>query len=196
MVKQIKDGFRLNKSSLPKNFPTHLHPSNFWEELGRTIGAFGFLENTLARAIYAFTGTKEKEMAESEVQAALESWYKKLEKSLLDPLSNLIDVYAKSVKEHDLSDIDRFGNFIIELRKITVFRNVLCHGAWLEPSDEQGGSIPLFAHPKKGVWETRIDVKMLICIRKAVSDHAIFIMDSVHQLGFQFPGTVGPLKKI
>ena len=35
----------IDKDSLPDRFPTHLHESVFWEELGRTIATFGLLED-------------------------------------------------------------------------------------------------------------------------------------------------------
>jgi len=48
----------VNIEELPTGFPTHKHPSEFWEALGRTVATFGFLEETLGKAIFAFTATR------------------------------------------------------------------------------------------------------------------------------------------
>jgi hypothetical protein len=40
---------------LPPSFPTQAHAPAFWEALGRAVATFGFLEETLGKAIFAFT---------------------------------------------------------------------------------------------------------------------------------------------
>ncbi|MCI0466534.1 MAG: hypothetical protein L0Y57_05950, partial [Beijerinckiaceae bacterium] len=44
--------FKLDCDKLPAQFPTHLHPPAFWEALGRVVATFGFLEETLGKAIF------------------------------------------------------------------------------------------------------------------------------------------------
>jgi len=41
----------VNRDALPKMYPTHRHEPIFWENLGRVVATFGFLEETLAKAI-------------------------------------------------------------------------------------------------------------------------------------------------
>jgi hypothetical protein len=53
---------------LPTQFPSHLRDQRFWEELGRTIATFGFLEEVLAKAILLLRGTRE--YREDEIRAA------------------------------------------------------------------------------------------------------------------------------
>ncbi len=50
--------YGIHHDALPAHYPTHLHDATFWESLGRAVATFGFLEEVLARAIFAFTGTK------------------------------------------------------------------------------------------------------------------------------------------
>ena len=57
----------------------------FWENLGRTIATFGFLEEVLGKAIFAFTATTR--YPESEVEAAFEKWLPTLERALIDQLA-------------------------------------------------------------------------------------------------------------
>lgn len=56
---------------LPPGFPTHGHAPAFWEALGRAVATFGFLEETFAKAIFAFTGMRE--ISEEQITAAYES---------------------------------------------------------------------------------------------------------------------------
>lgn len=43
---------------LPLGFPTHRHSSDFWQALGRAVATFGFLEETLGKAIFSFTAMR------------------------------------------------------------------------------------------------------------------------------------------
>lgn len=52
-------GFVVDIDKLPANFPTHRHDPAFWEALGRTVATFGFLEEVLGKAIFAFTATRD-----------------------------------------------------------------------------------------------------------------------------------------
>ena len=85
----------IDLGALPKMFPTHKHEPMFWESLGRAVATFGFLEETLGKAIFAFTATKP--YSEEEIQKAYENWLPKLQNALSDQLWNLIESYGKAV---------------------------------------------------------------------------------------------------
>ena len=72
------------KDQLPPSFPTHLHSPEFWEQLGRTIATYGFLEEVLGRAIFAFTATRA--YSPEEIDAAYQAWLPQLERALTDQL--------------------------------------------------------------------------------------------------------------
>lgn len=87
--------------ALPANFPTHRHEAVFWEKVGRTVATFGFLEEVLGKATFAFTVRKQHAASESE--EAFEAWLEKpegLEGALMDPLTGLIDRLARAVEEY------------------------------------------------------------------------------------------------
>src|SRR5947209_8488671 len=90
--------FQADFDKLPVQFPTHLHPAEFWEALGRVVATFGFLEETLGKAIFSFTATLQ--YPETEIQAAYEKWLPTLQRALSDPLGGLIDSYGKAVREN------------------------------------------------------------------------------------------------
>lgn len=88
---------------LPAEFPTHRHSSDFWQALGRAVATFGFLEETLGKAIFSFTAMRS--YSEEDINEAYRVWLKTLERALSDPLGNLIDGYRKAVR--DFGDTSR-----------------------------------------------------------------------------------------
>ena len=93
--KQVR--YVIDQDALPEKYPTHKHEKAFWESLGRAVATFGFLEEVLSKAIFAFTATRPYN--EHEIQQAYSEWLPKLERTLIDPLGNLIDSYGKSVRD-------------------------------------------------------------------------------------------------
>jgi hypothetical protein len=185
--------FVVDIESLPPLFPTHLHDAIFWEALGRTIATFGFLEEVLGKAIFAFTATKL--YSESAVPAAFEKWLPTLERALIDPLAGLIDAYGKAVRSNPEATITNLDDLLNELRKASVIRNVLCHGSW-RPPDASGKSLPLFVNRQKEVWDTSIDILYLEQTQKAVTELVCEVVTTVTHMGWQFPGSRGPGKAI
>ena len=76
----------INQVKLPEMFPTHRHSPQFWEQLGRTIATYGFLQEVLGKAIFAFTATRN--YPETEIDAAYQAWLPQLERALTDQLWN------------------------------------------------------------------------------------------------------------
>lgn len=182
-------GFVIDKQKLPADFPTHKHAREFWEALGRAVATFGFLEDTLARAIFSFTGTRR--IPPDEEEAAFEKWLLTLEKALTDPLGGLINSYAKAVRANSCARTTNFDELVNALREAAVMRNVLCHGSWRAP-DKDGRSLPFFVNKKKGVFQTPMDVADLKQTQKAVAELICEVMSSVTVMGWQFPGSNGP----
>lgn len=179
----------IDVKNLPQEFPTHKHPSEFWEALGRTVATFGFLEETLGKAIFAFTATTD--FKENEIEEAYRKWIPKLEKALSDPLNGLIDSYAKAVRDNSSSTISNLDELIAELREAATIRNVLCHGSW-RPLDETGHSVPLYVNRKQEIFETPIGIPYFQMIQKCVVELAAGVVNSVTHMGWQFPGSNGP----
>jgi hypothetical protein len=117
---------------LPPHYPTQGHAPAFWEALGRTVATYGFLEEALGKAIFAFTGTRE--IPEEQAQAVYEKWLPKLEKALSDALGALIDSYGKAVRSNSSATITNLDELLTDLRQTAAIRNVLCHGAYLRIS--------------------------------------------------------------
>ena len=158
MEKPISNAFVVDIDNLPPLFPTHLHSTDFWEHLGRTVATFGLLEEVLGKAIFALTGTVPYD--ESKVQEAVEKWLPMLERALTDPLGNLIDAYGSAYRNHPKATIKNFDVLLKNLWEALATRNVLCHGSWRRP-DAEGKSLPLFVNRRKEIFCTAIDIGFL-----------------------------------
>ena len=175
--------------SLSKDFPTHRHSDDFWEELGRTVATFGFLEETLGKAIFSFTATRDVPDSDFDVEYA--KWILTLEKALSDPLGGLIDSYGKAVRSNTCATISNLDVLLTALRDASTVRNVLCHGSWRAP-DAEGRSIPLFVNKKNEVYDGAIDVAFLRQVRANAVELICGVMNTVTHMGWRFPGSSGP----
>jgi hypothetical protein len=185
--------FIVDLDNLPALFPTQRHSPIFWEALGRAVATFGFLEEMLGKAIFAFTATRQYQ--ESEIEAAYANWLPTLERALIDPLGNLIDLYGKAVRANSAATVENLDDLLRQLREASVIRNVLCHGSWSSPRAD-GSSLPLFVNRQKMVWDTPIDIPFLEKTQKAVAELGCAVITTVTHMGWQFPGSHGPGKTI
>lgn len=179
----------IDRSSLPTDFPTHLHTANFWESLGRTVATFGLLEDILCKAIFAFTATRP--YSDAEINEAYEQWLPKLQRALSDQLGGLIDTYGKSVREHPNANFSNLSELLDDMKAASKIRNVLCHGSWRCP-DQNGASIPFFVTRQNERFETPIDNAWLEQTRQHVVTLICAVISTVTHMGWQFPGSTGP----
>ena len=185
----MRQGSIINMDALPDKFPTHRHTSSFWESLGRAVATFGFLEEVLGKAIFAFTATHPYD--ENEVQQAYEEWVPKLERALTDPLGNLIDAYGKAVREHPGATVSNLEELLTNLRKASAIRNVLCHASWQLPNVSDG-SVPFFVSRRLEVVDSAMDCQSLDQVQRHVAELACSVINTVTAMGWQFPGSAGP----
>ncbi len=183
----------VDQNSLPDRYPTHRHDAAFWESLGRAVATFGFLEEILGKAIFSFTATRR--YSEAEIQQAYIEWLPKLERALIDPLGNLIDSYAKAVRDNPDTEIGNLNNLLDDLRNASKIRNILCHGSWMLP-DANGASIPFFMNRQKEIVDSAMDRESIDQLQRHAANLACAVINSVTQMGWQFPGSAGPGKTI
>ena len=193
MSTKPRNSYVVDQNALPDKFPTHAHDAAFWESLGRTIATFGFLEEVLSKAIFAFTATRPYE--EHEIQQAYLDWLPILEHALMDQLGNLITTYEKAVQDNPTAKIENLDELVKDLREASKIRNVLCHGSWGIPN-ANGASLPFFVNRKKEIFDTAIDCQFLDQVQQSVTELACVVINTVTHMGFQFPGSNGPGKPI
>ena len=180
----------INRSRLPAHFPTHRHTPDFWEALGRVVATFSFLEEVLGKAIFALTATR-RYNTRSEVNDAYDEWLRTLERALTDALGGLISEYDKSLRNYHQPTIINIDKLIKKLRMAAVYRNVVCHGSWHHP-EEDGASVPFFINKKKEVFEGSLNAEFLRNLQGDTVELICDVIDSVTEMGFQFPGSDGP----
>ncbi|WP_068819847.1 hypothetical protein [Phormidesmis priestleyi] len=185
--------YRVSQDGLPDKFPTHGHEAAFWESLGRAVATFGFLEEVLGKAIFAFTAMRA--YGEDQIDQAYAEWLPKLERALIDPLGNLIDTYGKAVRDNPDAAIENFDELLGDLRKASQMRNILCHGSWRLP-DKNGASIPFFVNRQKQIVDTAMDRQFMDQEQQQTVNLICAVINTVTSMGWQFPGSAGPGKAI
>jgi NAD-dependent SIR2 family protein deacetylase len=183
----------IDQDKLPPSFPTHRHSPQFWEQLGRTIATYGFLEEVLGKAIFAFTATRN--YSPDEINEAYQEWLPKLERALTDQLWNLAESYGAAARDNPATTTQNVDELVENIKRATAIRNVLCHGSWRTPN-ANGASMPLFVNRQKQVFDTEIDIAYLKQVQAHVVELACSVIDSITHMGWQFPGGAGRGKPI
>ncbi len=180
-----RHGHVIARERLPENFPTHGLDAEFCEHLGRSVAAFGFLEEVLGKAIFALTATRQ--YPKEEIQEQLDKWLATLKKALSDPLQNLIEKYLKELRNHQNCKIENILEFKEDLNQLPPIRNAFCHGSW-RTMDENGFAKPYYCDKRGNFWDTPVDVSYLKQVELATTGLAIQVIDTIIVMGFSFPG--------
>jgi hypothetical protein len=179
----------VDRNTLPALFPTHMHPPQFWEQLGRAVATFSFLERTLKGAIFVLQVTRT--YSDDEIERAYKEWQEKFGRVLGGQLGDLAEKYRNAVKENQNAAIANIDELVDEITKAKTIRNILCHASWGAPNDE-GGSMPFFITKNYEVCDTPIDVQFLFRVQAHVASLICDVFDTVTQMGYQFSGGGGP----
>ena len=167
-------------SKQPAQFPTHRHPPELWEQFGRAVASYGFLEEQLCHAIVAITGSKQ--VTEEHAVQELKVWTENSEKALFSPLGKLIVDYESAVKAHPNVKKLNAEQLVIDLKSVAAYRNPLCHGSWRAP-DEQGRSELFFVDRKLRQFQSTIDIQLLRQIQTELTRLICEVINSVVLLG-------------
>ena len=124
-----KQGHEIDPERMPSGWPTHLHPARFWEEIGRTVGTFAVLEDTLKRAYFAITATGTYQ-TEGQAEKAFADWERDLERSMNESLEKLGKRLVETLKADERYSAGRVDSIAQGFKAVTEWRNAVCHGAW------------------------------------------------------------------
>jgi hypothetical protein len=111
------------------------------------------------------------------------------------PLAVSLALMKKAVRANGDATMLNLQDLLSHLREAASRRNLICHGSWRIP-DDQGRSIPFYVDKKRGVWETPVGVAHLAQLRQHVAELSCAVVNSVTQMGYQFPGSKGPGKPV
>ena len=189
--------FQIDRERMPAQWPTHRIPSEFWEELGRTLGTLAFLEDCLKRANLAITATRTYRTVE-QAEDAFATWQQDLETSLNDTLGQLGKRLATAIRADKRYSADAVDAIEQRLKSIAEWRNALCHGAWVG-YDQDSGEVTL-RYWKKDEWRQRLSRTLsttdVATIRRKAVALTYEVVDAVTLQGIQFPGSTSPGKEI
>ncbi len=130
----------IDRSALPPDWPVNQGPADFWQELGKTVAAFGYLEHILASTCYALlaTGAKAAALLEADDHAAMRRWAERIMRSQIDPMHGLTSELNRVLREAGRGPHTLREDLVARLKELRLWRNALCHGAWL--SFDQDGA--------------------------------------------------------
>lgn len=190
-------GFEIDRARMPDEWPTHLFPQEFWEELGRTIGTLAFLEDCLKRANLAITATRTYHSVE-QAEAAFAVWEGDLEASLNEALGRLAQRLVTTIKADKRYSPNAAIAIDHGLKRIAESRNALCHGAWVGYDRDSG--VATLRYWKKKEWRQNssrcFSTSDLVRIRHEAVEITYDVIDAVTRQGIQFPGSTSPGKAI
>lgn len=133
----------VDRDALPTDWPVHPGLDVFWQELGRTVAAFGHLEHMLGSTCLAHVATVEKArpfMDGSNHDAAVK-WNTRLRESRLDTMHQLTRELDKLLREAGRVPHAVREGLVADLGELRPWRNALCHGAWLDVDEDGCGHL-------------------------------------------------------
>ena len=145
--RQIRRYLPIDRDILHAEWPLSRGNSTFWEELGRTVAAFGYLENELTSACYTLTAPPAdfSDLQPDQVEAHL-MWYAKVEGYRADAMFALTERFDELLREDGRVPHTVRTDLRGRLDEFRTWRNALCHGAWFGFSGAGAGgfrSVPV-----------------------------------------------------
>ena len=118
---------------------------------GRTVATFGFLEITIARALFLLTGTaeQERELTEEDFQA----WTKQMQNALAGSIGRLVPKLQTAFRKDSRISREDEDDVICRLEQLKQWRDIPCHAAWVEFNTEGEGR-PLFVNWKSEITDS------------------------------------------
>ena len=140
---QLRCCLPIDRANFPADWPVNQGPAVFWQELGKTIAAFGYLERTLASTCYALLATPEnaRVFLDEHDEEATTRWVKRIVQSQVDPMHGLTSEFDRVLREAGRVPHTVREDLVSELRELRPWRNALCHGAWLSVDEAGSGHL-------------------------------------------------------
>ena len=177
----------IDRDALPPDWPVNEGPAVFWQELGKTVAAFGYLEHILASTCYALLATGERAAAllEADDHDAMRRWTKRLVHSQTDSLNRLTRELETVLAEAGLVPRAVREDLVARLDELRPWRNALCHGAWLSVAEDGSAQLEhVYMYEKLPAgFERDVDVKRLSDIRARTVDVTIRIAEAASVSG-------------
>ncbi len=178
---QLRRYLPIDRDILPADWPLNEGESVFWQELGRTVAAFGHLEHILALTCYTLLATAKKATnARDEGDEAFSQWFDRLIRSRTDSMHDLtVEIERVLREDHRVPHAFR-EDLVSRLNELRPWRNALCHGAWLGFGKDGSGRLE-HMYKYQGVpvpFPPKFTLKDLSDIRATTVDTTIRIAEA------------------
>ena len=173
----------------PELFPTHKHPPEFWEELGRVVATFGCLEYTLFQAYFLFTGNQkypEETHTIEEMIEKIKEWESEVGEALSDTLWWLIIKFEKAIRDYPNAETDGLEELLAHLKKVVDIRNMFCHAFWSSP-DSRGYTNPFYFKRNFEYFDTPVDLTFLKLSRQHTAELIGLVLNALSSNGLELP---------
>ena len=192
-IRQARERLRrylpIDRDILPADWPVNQGEPVFWQELSKTVAAFGYLEHILASTCYALLATAER--ATSLLDASDEArarWYKRILRSQTDSMHGLT-LELDRVLSEDIQVPHAVRKDLVErLKELRPWRNAFCHGAWLGIGEDGSATLQhLYKYEGMPVaFPSKITLNDLSDIRVRTVDITIRIAEAASVAGAGF----------
>lgn len=192
-IRRARERLRLylpiERANFPAGWPVHHDVPVFWQELGKTIAAFGYLEKILADTCYCLlaAGTGATELAHAS-EDKIRRWRNRVLRSQTDSLRGLTIELDRVLKEDGRVSFHVRERLVDGLEELRPFRNAVCHGAWLGIDEDGSGS---FHHLYKddgfaAAFKRRLGIRELADMRARAVDLTFRIAEAASVAGAGF----------
>ena len=192
LIRQARERLRrclpIDRTNFPPDWPVNQGPADFWQELGKTVAAFGYLEHILASTCYALLATGETAVAllKANDHEAMRRWTTRLLRSRTDSMRPLTRELDRVLTETGLVPRAVREDLVARLDELRPWRNALCHGAWLSVAEDGSGRLEHLYRDDDDVpvaFERNVDVKDLSDLRARTVDITIRIAEAASVAG-------------
>ena len=171
----------IDRSVLHADWPLSRDNTAFWEELGKTVAAFGYLENELTSACYSLTAppANPNDLTPEQIPAYLK-WYAEVEAFRGDAMYVLTERFGKLLKEDGRIPHAVRTDLRKRLDELRHWRNALCHGAWLGFSGDGAGVLSHYYRDGKRIvqFPPMVAVQNLTDLRARIVDATLRVAET------------------
>ena len=179
----------IERANFPTDWPVHHDVPVFWQELGKTVAAFGQLESTLADTCYSLlmTGTSAAEL-KSASDDEVRQWYNRVLRSQTDSLHGLTQELERVLEADGRVSFSVRKSLVDRLEELRPFRNAVCHAARVRIQEDGPASL-LHVYKNAGLpvpfRQTR-DIQDLADIRSRIVDMVFRVAEAASDAGAGF----------
>lgn len=184
--RRLRSYLPLDRSIMHSDWPLSRDNPAFWEELGKAVAAFGYLENTLVSACYSLTPppADPRDLQAEHVPAHLQ-WYAEVEAFRADSLHVLAGRFDKLLKKDGRVPHTVRNELRRQLDELRHWRNALCHGAWFGFSGDGAGVLSHYSVKNRRItrFPPTVALKDLAELRGRVVDATIRVEETASVAG-------------